>query len=310
MVFPIKKKKSAFETAVEANKPKPAPEATVTPTGNKIRGQEELIVESGGKKYPTTNPDFRPDANAEQITFKQGGGVEIIPVGSTTPIQLTKEEYNTSQGGAGNVTNKVKELQNPPQQIPNVTGQPNLTPEDISGAVPQSPLLENTVTGASAIGGAISGAGAGAGIGSIVPGVGTLVGGVVGGVAGLIGGAYTKITIAKRGDVKQAKKVATTANTNFGQTIDALNAGQIDHATALKRWNEDKVALYAARANLKRDTATSLKRFLSGGADELVQVNDYIRDLETIYNNEFLQAYVQPDKNKIKYLNQTPETEE
>jgi hypothetical protein len=30
MVFPIKKKKNAFETAVEANKPKPAPEATVT----------------------------------------------------------------------------------------------------------------------------------------------------------------------------------------------------------------------------------------------------------------------------------------
>jgi len=111
MVFPIKKKKSAFETAVEANKPKPAPEATVTPTGGKIRGQEELMVESDGKKYPTTNPDFRPDSNAEQITFKQGGGVEIIPVGSTTPIQLTKEEYNTSEGKAGNVTNKVQQVQ-------------------------------------------------------------------------------------------------------------------------------------------------------------------------------------------------------
>ncbi|MBU1446646.1 hypothetical protein KKD70_05290, partial [Patescibacteria group bacterium] len=70
--------------------------------------------------YPTSNPDFVPDPNAEQITFKSGGGVEIIPTGSTTPIQLTKEEYKTSQGGAGNVTNKVKEVQQAQQQA----GQP------------------------------------------------------------------------------------------------------------------------------------------------------------------------------------------
>jgi hypothetical protein len=37
--------------------------------------------------------------------------VEIIPVGSTTPIQLTKEEYKVSEGGAGNVTNKVQQVQ-------------------------------------------------------------------------------------------------------------------------------------------------------------------------------------------------------
>jgi len=190
--------------------------------------------------------------------------------------------------------------------------QPTITEADILKAVPQEDLLNK----GQAIGAGIIGAGAGgfagAGIGAktgallgsaIAPGVGTAIGAIGGALIGGIGAAYTKIALDKRKDVSQAVKVAQIANTNFGQTIDALNAGLISHEEALRRWNEDKVSLYAAYANLKRETANDLDRFLSGGADELALTEDYIRDLQDIYTTEFLLAYSNPNPKNIKYLN-------
>ena len=186
---------------------------------------------------------------------------------------------------------------------------PTISEQDILNAVPQENALDNVGVGGAAIGGAISGAGVGAGVGaavgSVVPIVGTaagaLVGGVAFGIAGAIGGAWTKISVDKRGDVKQAKKVASIANVNFGQTIDALNAGLITRQEALDRWNSDKISLYAAQANLKRDTAKDLDRFLSSGSDEMADVDGYVRDLEQIYQTEFALALLQPNPANIKY---------
>jgi hypothetical protein len=40
---------------------------------------------------------------------------------------------------------------------------------------------------------------------------------------------------------------------------------------------------------------------LSGGADEMAQADDYVRDLETIYELEFAMALMQPNPSNIKY---------
>jgi len=192
-----------------------------------------------------------------------------------------------------------------------IQGKPMVTQQDIEEAVPQTPFLDQSTAlgagvataGATALGTAALTAKLGAMAGTaIAPGIGTAIGAGAGLIAG-IGAYYTKISFSKRGDVKQAKKVADIANRNFGQTIDALNAGLITRDVALKRFKEDKTSLYAAHANLKRDTNSQLDKWLSGGADELAQIDDYIQDLNQIYENEFILALAAPDSNRIRYYN-------
>lgn len=69
-------------------------------------------VKFGDKTYPTKNLDFVPNPKAtEQIVFKADGSVDVSPIGIDKPINLSKEEYNTSLGKSGNITNKVQELE-------------------------------------------------------------------------------------------------------------------------------------------------------------------------------------------------------
>jgi hypothetical protein len=258
-------------------------------------------VTKEGKLYPTTNPNFAPDK---------------IPAGLTpTPLYngyKNVEEQKKFQGYDKGV--QAAEKQQQAQQAVTQAQQPTeITQQDILNAVPQETGLEMAQVAGGAIGGAIGGATGGAGIGAgigalLAPAtagasipVGAAIGGTVGGAIGLIGGAYGVITADKRGDVKQASKVGKIANTNFGQTIDALNSGIITKDEALTRWRNDKTSLYAAQANLKRDTDGSLDRFLSGGADEMALVEGYVYDLETIYQLEFEMALMQPNPNNIKY---------
>jgi hypothetical protein len=261
--------------------------------------------EKSGQLYPTSNPNFVP------------GAVKMGADKSMSGIQYKTEEDRKKFEAYDTLLARQQELQQNKAMAVEATQPPQVTQEDVSKAVPQETILENVQTGGAAVGGLISGglagAGTGAAIGSVVPGIGTAIGAGVGAVAGAIvgavGGAYTSITLDKRGDVKQARKVASIANTNFGQTIDALNAGIISKDEALKRWKRDKISLYAARENLKRDTDTKLDRFLSGGVDELADTNGFVDDLNEIYENEFALALMQPNPQNIKY-SYNRETEE
>lgn len=268
------------------------------PTGS-YEAKKGGYTDETGKFYPTTNPDFVPNAasTTTQIKFNQDGSIDYTPKGSAEAIKLTKEEYNTLTQGTGNITNAVKQAQTPvPQQVVNTP----LTQEQQNvNVVPQEPIAEGVTTLGGAIAGGLAGAGTGAAIGSVVPGVGTAIGGAVGAVVGAVGGAFTKIGIDKRGDVKQAFTVAKTENTNFGQLIDYVNAGG-DPAIARKRFNESKANLYASQRFLKEQTSSELSRFLSDGADEAVKIDDYIADLENYYEPEFNNAILNPS-GKVKY---------
>lgn len=120
----IKKKKTFQETVkdidttqkvnadLETQKVQNTLDTKVIPTGETIRGKPELNVKQGDKTYPTTNPDFTPNPDATDIKFNQDNTVTISPKGTTEKINLTKEEYNTFKGEAGNVTDKVQQAEN------------------------------------------------------------------------------------------------------------------------------------------------------------------------------------------------------
>jgi hypothetical protein len=280
-------------------------------------------IGADGKYIPSTAPKteitFNPD---KTVTYKTKDGVTY---------NLSPEEYKAilaregAGSGGGKTTQKVKELeavqggalQRADSQImtQEAAQTPQITEQDILNAVPQENLLEQGTAIGAGVGtgigaGILAGAKAGSILGTAVaPGVGTAIGAVVGTIVG-VGAYFTKISYDKRQDVQQAKKVAAIANKNFGQTIDALNAGIITKDEAMKRWKNDKISLYAAYANLKKDTSTDLDRFLSNGADELAEVMGFIDDLNTIYDKEFALALIQPNPNSIKYNYPMPSTEE
>jgi gas vesicle protein len=136
-----KKKKTPFEQATETptfagtNKPLTPQLQQQAVNQNKAQPQSTGIYnkEKGGyvtpqTTYPTTNPDFVPSAKGTttQIQFNKDNSIDYTPIGGE-PIKLTREEYRVLQGGAGAITNKVKEVQASEQpqieQLPNQSQQ-------------------------------------------------------------------------------------------------------------------------------------------------------------------------------------------
>jgi len=292
-----------------------------------------------GFKGAGTKESYERRKKKAELKASQANAVKIQPrTFQVGDVQMSESEYKAVRsrlgldGGAGGQatvrsagalaglsgTREQKDVQAIEQQLAQEQAQqqvqatePMVTEADIAEAVPQTPFLDQSTAigagvataGATALGTAALTAKLGAMAGTaIAPGIGTAIGAGAGLIAG-IGAYYTKIGFSKRGDVKQAKKVADIANRNFGQTIDSLNAGDITKDVALKRWREDKKSLFAAYRNLERDTNSQLDKWLSGGADELAVVTDYIQDLEEIYENEFILALAAPDPNRIRYYN-------
>jgi hypothetical protein len=272
-----------------------------------IPAPKEKPVSPGGF-YPNENPFATDNFSGIQIIEGKNGTIYSIPI-KKSEAGIMQKTNTVQEQALANRRTASQEQNN--QLINSITGEPNLTEQDLLNAVPQEPGLENLQAGLAGAGGGLAGALGGAGIGA---GIGALGGpaapisvpafAIGGAIVGLIGGAYTKISLDKRGDVTQAKKVAGIAYKNLGQTTDALNSGLITRDVAVKRWNEDRITLYAARANLQRETQKDLNRFLSGGADELAMLQDYINDLETFKKQEFLMALENPNAANVKYIYQ------
>ena len=63
-------------------------------TGNKIRGKPEFNVQSGGKNYPATDPNFKPNSNPDKtITFPNTIKGQINVKAGGKEFNLSKEEY-------------------------------------------------------------------------------------------------------------------------------------------------------------------------------------------------------------------------
>jgi uncharacterized membrane protein len=171
-------------------------------------------------------------------------------------------------------------------------------------------MLSRGATLASAGAGAVLGAkttGAlGATIGSfLAPGVGTVIGGAigagVGAVGGAIGGAFVKMKVQKIQDVREAKKVFSTAKTNKDEILNMVNAGLVTEGQARSLWNEENQRIYASYSFLKRQTQNDLNNFLGSPGDELIDVQSYLA-LDPQYNLEFEKALMQPNPMRIKAI--------
>jgi hypothetical protein len=130
MVVLSKKKKTPqqmFQEAVNNAEVSTQQQSKTTANSGTYNPTKKEFRTLGGKSYPTTNPDFIPDPNSEQIKFNKDKSVTISPRGSDIPINISREEYEVLEGGAGNVTNKVKEVERQ---------RANLTPID-AGAIQQ-----------------------------------------------------------------------------------------------------------------------------------------------------------------------------
>jgi hypothetical protein len=174
-------------------------------------------------------------------------------------------------------------------------------------AVPDENILSKGATGAAAAGGAIFGAKAGAAVGTLIaPGIGTLVGGIIGGAGGAIGGAYTKMTIQKRQNVKEALKVYNQAKTNKQEILNMVNAGLLSEGQARGLWQEEKQNIASSHSYLKQQTQNNLDDFLGNPGDELIMVESYLA-LDSLYDLEFEKALMQPNPAMIRYQQMTGE---
>jgi hypothetical protein len=283
----------------------------VTPTPDK---RQIVVVPNGGISQT-------PQKEENMIFRNERGRPSGITVGGKTYLGLSPADVEkmaqselARRGGPATqqFEQEVQARQKQQQTAENLRNiqpleEPQVTEADVERVVPQEPGLEKASAAISGLAAAVpAGFGAAAAatkIGgmlgtAVAPGVGTAIGAGVGLLAG-IGTFYVKMGLDKRQDVQQAFKVSKIATKNFQQTIDALNAGLISQETALERFKEDTITLYAARENLKRETDRDLNRFLSGGADELANVEDRILDLQQTYIPKFYLALANPNPNRI-----------
>jgi uncharacterized protein YcfJ len=207
---------------------------------------------------------------------------------------------NTPQGTveAADVAAQRTRIEQSQQAIQDVG---NLTPEQEARNVvkPEGVAAQATTMGA-LVGGGVVGAKFGAGIGTaIAPGPGTAVGAGAGFVFGAIAGAFSKISIQKRQDVKQAYAVFTQAKSNMGWIIDNVNSGALSPNQAAEMWDEQLANFNSAYRNLKLDTQNNLDRFLSGGADELAKIEAFSMRVPAL-QQELQIAMLTPNTANIK----------
>ena len=174
--------------------------------------------------------------------------------------------------------------------------------------LPGDSLLSHATTGAAAVGGAVVGAKFGAAAGTLIaPGIGTVIGGVVGAVGGAVGGAFTKLTVQKRQQVKEANKVFTQSKSNRAEILNMINAGLLTEGQARELWQEEKQNIAAAHRALKFRTDNDLEEFLGNPRDELIAIESYLR-LESQFDLEFEKALLAPNPNRIRIIQGTNET--
>jgi hypothetical protein len=151
-----------------------------------------------------------------------------------------------------------------------------------------------TVAATSLLSSVVSGAAAG----SVVPGVGTLIGAGL----GLVGGFVAKLAGEERQDVKNALRIFSGAKTNMALIISSVNQGHMSASEAQIMWNKEVSEISHAKALLKWETKNSVNRFLSGGMDELIRIEEWEQSYP-ILRMQLQQAMLTPNPDAINNIN-------
>lgn len=254
--------------------------------------QPTALTNTQGNLSGVTLPDSR--------TFLGLGPDDVNKI-----LNREQEKKFPSVGGAGGAMmqsdvaaqNQMMRQQGEAAQA--AMAQLGLTPEQMQRQVVSGEGVAGGIAaGAAGLTGALGGvgtaAGIGAALGSTVPVAGTIAGAVVGAVIG----AYTKISISKKQDVKEAFTNYNAAKSNLDWIINNVNNGVLSPQQAVELWDDNLATIYAAQRALKKETSTSLKRFLSGGSDEMAKIDAYVQRLP--FNQALLvQALQTPNPSKI-----------
>ena len=196
--------------------------------------------------YPTTNPDFVPDPNSTQVKFNKDNSVNFSPNGSNEVIKLSREEYNTSQNGVGNVTNKVKQIEAAQQpqieQIPMPSQQieQQALQTDSFDLRERSPVVAKTAS-------------------IVINGFNTLAG-LVPGI-----GRYLRVE-GKSDEVKKAEQTFNDMNTVLGNDVVAVKAGVKSKSDTLKDLNIAREATLRLYAQTKGQGQLNLGFWVDKGA--------------------------------------------
>ena len=86
----------------------------------------------------------------------------------------------------------------------------------------------------------------------------------------------SKVTLAKRQTVKEAYGATfMSSKANMALIIDAVNKGYMTPDQAVEAWNYNLAQIRTAKAILKRETDSNIDKFLSGGGDELIKIEQW-----------------------------------
>lgn len=146
--------------------------------------------------------------------------------------------------------------------------------------------------------GITSGAIAGAAAGSVVPVLGTAAGAVIGGAIGGVSSLLGKISVEQRQDATQAFNNYNNAKGNINKIIQWTNQGLMTPEEAVVQYNQEIANVNLAERQLKELTDSSLDRFLSGGKDELADIEAF-RRVQWLYERRLTEAIVNPNPNAV-----------
>jgi hypothetical protein len=243
--------------------------------------------------------------------FDKEGNIKFNPIGEE---QAALEIQKQKAAGIMTTEEKTQNIQakKAQQEAAQAAGQQvgQLTAEQQALDVVEPNIFEKGKIAAgigTAAGGAFVGAGTGAGAttaATIAGATGATAGAVIGatvGVAAVIGGvgAYTFL---ERQDAKKAGSIYSDSVSTMNKIIQGINTGTIppsEYGLAVESFNQQKANILSAQRNLKAQTNSDLKKFLSGADGKAFEVNNYVDNVLPYQQAKLISALMTPNPSNI-----------
>jgi len=312
-------KKISFDTSkIQTNENKPTGTAITTPKVDVNQEQVNQAPLQENKNILNSENSLiensKPISTIPKITFNKDKTVDYEVNGES--VHLSEQEYNAMErakiglGGGGSYSSEREnqilklvekaQLQKQQQEVLNQ----QVNPQQEAGILSGLQTLDSNVNtgqtmgtaaglaGASAIPGALAGMKLGAlGGTAAAPGVGTVVGAVGGALLGAGSAFLTKATIGLKQNVQEAKQSLTDSKTSIGEIISTAKAGGqgLTRQQLIDAYNNRIIEVSQAYANVKDITSNDVQEFLSGGGDEMIELESFFQN-EPLMRAEFLTA--------------------
>lgn len=103
-------------------------------------------------------------------------------------------------------------------------------------------------------------------------------------------------------NIKEQKTIYTKTQDNFGDIINAVNAGTISQSDAVSAWNRNLNNVKEVQGNLKQLTKNVVGQELSNAQDELIVVSEFLDEEYPYLELQFKNALITPNPNAIAVM--------